>query len=214
MVPHFHEEARVDLVVRQVRVAAVAARRRGGAAATSRETHRAAQPRLIGKHPVKPVERAFVLRRVVLESPHDARRDGALRGTVRPVQENQPIRPPFAPEVLERAVDLLLHELLTDERFARRLHRVEERQVEEIEARLLAPGPLDARLSVVIEHVAQVATGVARVARGIGAKEREVLAERKQPALVLEIALDSPSDLMELVENAPLRHVTSRRRSD
>jgi hypothetical protein len=111
VVAHLDEELRVDLVVRQVRV-----RRDLRPALALPEAERAADRLGRGEDPVEPVERALVERRVVLERPHDARDDRALGAPVRPVQQDQPVRPPLPDEVRERPVDLLLHLLLADER--------------------------------------------------------------------------------------------------
>ena len=48
---------------------------------------------------------------------HEAGDDGALRRTVRTMEQHEAVRAAFAHEVAERAVQLFLHRLLADERF-------------------------------------------------------------------------------------------------
>src|SRR5688572_11111466 len=112
-----------------MRVALLA--RKYGARALAPEADGAAHRLFVGKHPVKAVQRALVLRRVMFERAHDARGDGALRRAVRTVEQHHAVGPPLAHEIAERAVDLALNGFLTDQRLAPRLVRLEEREIEQ-----------------------------------------------------------------------------------
>src|ERR1700716_588525 len=145
------------------------------------------------KDPIEAVERSLVERRVVLECGHHALGDGRLGRAVRAVQQDEPVRAPFAHEVRESAVELFLYVFLPDQRTAgqrslfdglttrgRAVGLVRRwgwfpRQVEQAIARELTPGMAHRRLAVVIEYVAQVAACVARVAHRLFVEERQKL---------------------------------------
>ncbi len=132
------------------------------------------------------------------------------------MQEHEAVRPPFAREVGERAVDLLLHLLLPDEGAARqgpldaspggrsngtgslqRLARGGQRlpgKVEDVEAGEVAPRVDNRGLAVVVEDVAQVPARVARVAERLGVEELEELGEREDATPSAEALLDLLGD--------------------
>src|SRR5882672_1039238 len=136
----------------------------------------------------------------MLERGHDARSHRRLRGAVRAVQKDETVRAPFPHEVRERAVDLFLHMLLADEGAPRQRLAVRglPRQIEELESRELAPRMLDDRLAVVVERVAQVPAGVARVADGIGVEQAQEFGERQHATPRAEALLDVLGDRQDL----------------
>jgi hypothetical protein len=181
----------------------------GGGRFLLTEAERAAQRLRRREDPVEAVEHPLVDRRVVLERAHDARDDRALRRAVRAVKEDEPIRASFAHEVRDRPIDLLLDLLLTDERVVR-LRRVPG-QIEQTPAREAAPRLLDAHRSVVIEAVAEVAAGVARMTHGIAREEIEVFREREDAPPLLETLLDALGDVADLCgDTRPLGHEIER----
>jgi hypothetical protein len=197
MVADLDEELRVDLIVREVRVRADLR-----ALILLAEAEAAAHCLARREDPVEAVERALVDGRVVLERAHDARDDGALRGAVGSVEQDESVRPSLADEVRHRAVDLLLHLLLPDEG-VRSLQRIP-RQVEEVPARELAPRLLDDLGAVMIERVAHVATRVAREAHRVTREEIEVLGEREDATPFQESLLDALGDRVDLAYDARL----------
>ena len=149
------------------------------------------------------------------------------------MKQDEAVRTAFAREVGERAVDLLLHLLLADERPAREgslgAHaglaggrdgprpllglaggrRGLPRQVEEIEPREFAPGVGDGRLSVVVEDVSQIAARVPRVPYRIGVEQREKFGEREDAPPTTEPRLHLFGDAQDLRRgSARLAHGT------
>ncbi len=98
MIAHLDEQPRVDVLLGQVRVALLAREHRARALAA--EADRAAHRLFVREHPMKAVQRALVLRRVVFERAHDARGDGALCRAVRAVEQHHAVGPPSRTKLL------------------------------------------------------------------------------------------------------------------
>src|SRR5664279_3844470 len=98
MVTNFDEQPRVDLLVRQVRIAAVVAR---ALYALTAKTDRAAQRGLRRKYPMEAVQRTFVEQRIVLQCAGNAGGHRAFGRAIRTVQEQHAIGSPLAREVTE-----------------------------------------------------------------------------------------------------------------
>ncbi len=117
------------------------------------------------------------------------------------MEEDELVGPTLLREVGEDAVDFALHFFLADEGVSPVVFRFP-RKIEELVARERAPGSLDLRRAVEVEHVAHVARGVAREPRRIGREELEVFLERQHAAPLSEAALHRGRDFFELRERA------------
>src|SRR5580692_1241832 len=187
MVAHLDDELGVDLVVAEVRIG----RETPAAGVLGTESQAPAHGLGRREHPVKPIERALVERRIMLERRHDAGRYRRLGRAVRTVEQDETIRPPLAHEVRERSINLFLDVLLADEGTARQSPRgLLPRQFEQSIAGEVTPGMVDRYFAEVVEDVADIPARIARIANGIGVEELEKLGEREHTATGTEALLD------------------------
>ena len=162
MVLHLAGEPRVDLLAFEVRVRLD----RAGAQLLAEPDGPLHQP-LVGEDPVEPVERALFLARVVLQRTLHGGDDGRFRRPVRPVQQDQLVHPAGAHEGMQHPVDGVLHFFLPDNRRSplALLHsrRQVEGPVEQLEPADAPRSALHGLGAVVVEGIADVLRGVARV---------------------------------------------------
>src|SRR5688500_14348567 len=144
MIAELVAEARVDLIVGEVRERLERVDRRMAA-----EANATARALLRREDPAEAIQRAFVERRVMLEAAAEAADERRLRRAVRAVQQDQLVRPAVLHERAQDPIRRVLDHLLAEQSIL----AVCPWRVEQLEASDLAPRIADLLRAVVVEAV-------------------------------------------------------------